>query len=145
MATAPVPPSPGDRGRQRSGFASVKDRQRLSTTALEAFRTLSHRWHLNDAEAAALLGVDDHTWSIIERGVCDDVLSQDQLTRVSIAVSIYSCLHLLFADGMADRWLRLPNSGVLFGDLTPIESMVEGGIPKMLDTRRHLDGVRNPM
>jgi len=30
---------------------------------------------------------------------------------------------------MADRWIRLRNSGPLFANLTPIEAMLEHGIP----------------
>ena len=48
----------------------------------------------------------------------------------------------VFADEMADRWMRLPNKGPLFENRTPIEAMIEGGIPTMLDVRRHVDALR---
>jgi hypothetical protein len=38
--------------------------------------------------------------------------------------------------------MELPNRGPLFGGLTPVESMIEGGIPQMLDVRRHVDALR---
>ena len=69
-------------------------------------------------------------------------LSQDQLTRVSALVGVYKGLHLLFADGTADEWARRPNRGPLFDRRTPIEAMIEGGIPRMLDVRRYVDAVR---
>ena len=48
-------------------------------------------------------------------------------------------MHLLFADQMADRWTRLRNRGPLFENRTPIDAMIEGGIPMMLEVRRHVD------
>jgi uncharacterized protein (DUF2384 family) len=75
-------------------------------------------------------------------GRWENSLSQDQLTRVSALVGVFKGLHLLFADEMADRWMRLPNKGPLFENRTPIEAMIEGGIPIMLDVRRHVDALR---
>ena len=68
-------------------------------------------------------------------------MSQDQLTRVSALVGVYKGLHLLFADETADEWARRPNRGPLFDRETPIEAMIEGGIPRMLDVRRYIDAV----
>jgi hypothetical protein len=62
--------------------------------------------------------------------------------RVSAMVGIYKGLHLLFADDMADRWIRLRNSGPLFANLTPIEAMQDGGIPGMIEIRRYIDALR---
>ena len=64
-------------------------------------------------------------------GKWDQSLSQDQLTRVSAIVGLFKGLHLLFADDMADRWTRLRNKGPLFENRTPIDAMIEGGIPMM--------------
>jgi hypothetical protein len=57
-------------------------------------------------------------------------------------VGIFKGLHLLFADEMADRWVRLPNKGPLFGHAAPIDAMIEGGIPLMIEVRRYIDAVR---
>jgi hypothetical protein len=57
-------------------------------------------------------------------------------------VGVFKGLHLLFVDDMADRWVRLRNKGPLFDNRTPIEAMIEGGIPLMLDVRRHVDALR---
>jgi hypothetical protein len=59
-------------------------------------------------------------------------LSQDQLTRVSALVGVYKGLHLLFAE-TANEWARRPNRGPLFDRETPIQTMIEGGIPRMLE------------
>ncbi len=123
-------------------FSDEKDRDRLSPVALKAFRALAKRWGLANPEAAALLGVSASTWDRVKRGGWDQALSQDQLTRVSALVGVFKGLGLLFADDMADRWPRLPNTGPLFGRQSPIQAMIEGGIPRMLEIRRYVDAVR---
>ena len=123
-------------------FADVESRARLTGTAAKAFARLAMHWRLSNGEAAALLGVSQSTWERLKRGGRTEPLSQDQLTRVSALVGTFKALHLLFADGMADRWPQLPNKGPLFENRTPIDAMIEGGIPRMLDVRRYVDAVR---
>ncbi len=122
-------------------FAGESDRKRLSGAALRAFLALTGHWRLSNAEAVVLLGVSGSTWDRIKRGR-RPTLSQDQLTRISALVGIYKGLHLLFADGMADRWIGLPNSGPLFENRKPLRALIEGGIPRMLEVRRYVDAVR---
>src|ERR1700741_1611592 len=123
-------------------FADESDRERLSPAALRATKSLTERWMLKGPEVAALLGVSPSTWDRMSAGKWEKSLSQDQLTRVSAVVGVFKGLHLLFADDMADRWARLRNKGPLFDNRTPIEAMIEGGIPAMLDVRRHVDALR---
>jgi uncharacterized protein (DUF2384 family) len=122
-------------------FADESDRARLSAVALKAFLALMKAWDLSNAEAAALLGVSASTLDRMKRGY-RPILSQDQLTRISALVGVYKGLHLLFADETADEWARRPNRGPLFDRETPIEAMIEGGIPRMLEVRRYIDAVR---
>lgn len=126
-------------------FSDEADRRRLTATALKAFRRLVERWSLTTQEAAALLGVSTSTWERIKRGTWDSYLSQDQLTRVSALVGIFKGLHLLFADDMAERWPRLENKGPLFNRFSPIDAMIAGGIPHMIEVRRYVDAVRGGM
>jgi hypothetical protein len=123
-------------------FADDLDRARLSPAALRAMKGIAGHWHLRGDEVAALLGVSPSTWDRMAAGKWEQSLSQDQLTRVSAIVGTFKALHLLFADDMADRWARLRNKGSLFENRTPIEAMIEGGIPTMLDVRRHVDALR---
>ena len=123
-------------------FSSERDRSRLSGPAARAFRKLAERWDLGNAEAAALLGVSLSTWDRIKASRWDGELSQDQLTRVSALVGVFKGLHLLFVDSMADRWPKLANRGPIFERLTPIAAMIEGGIPRMLETRYYVDALR---
>lgn len=123
-------------------FVSAEDRSRLTPAALEALRNLSRAWKLSSQEAADLLGVSVSTWDRIRGNTWKQSLSQDQFMRVSAMVGIFKGLHLLFVDDMADRWVRLRNSGPLFLNRTPIEAMHEGGIPAMLEIRRQIDALR---
>ena len=133
-AAGPAPPL--------QSFAEEADRARLSGAGIRAMRGISDAWKLTNAEAAALLGMSQSTWERAKRGTRGDVLSQDQLTRLSAVLGIFKALRLLFADDMADRWPRLPNRGPLFGGESPIAAMIRGGIPRMLEIRRYVDAVR---
>ena len=123
-------------------FAEENDRSRLTKAAVKAVLRLADAWGANNAEGAALLGVSKSTWDRIKAGTWDEILSQDQLTRASALIGVFKGLHLLFADGMADRWPKLPNRGPVFDRLSPIQAMISGGIPRMLETRQYIDALR---
>jgi len=124
-------------------FANDEDRRRLSGVALKSFRRVSDIWGLTNPQSAALLGVSGSTWDRIKRGERDDaLLSQDQLTRASAVIGLFKGLALIFADDMSVRWPSLPNRGPIFGGATPIDAMITGGIPVMLEVRRYIDAVR---
>lgn len=142
MATTPVGEVSSAGLTELQTFSSADDRIRLSGTAAKAFVRLAKQWGLSNPEAAALLGVSLSTWERTKRGDRSEPLSQDQLTRVSALVGTFKGLHLLFANTMADRWPQLPNKGPLFGNKRPIDAMMEGGIPRMLEVRRYIDAVR---
>jgi uncharacterized protein (DUF2384 family) len=127
---------------QLQTFSDAASRARLSGTAAKAFGNLARHWQLSNPEAAALLGISQSTWERMKRGERTEALSQDQLTRVSALVGMFKGLHLLFVDGMADRWPRLANSGPLFENRRPIDALIGGGIPRMLEVRRYIDAVR---
>ena len=123
-------------------FAKEADSRRLTAPAVKAVLRLVDAWEGSNAEGAALLGISDSTWDRMKAGKWDGALSQDQLTRASALIGVFKGLHLLFADSMADRWPRLPNRGAIFDRLTPIQAMIEGGIPRMLETRQYIDALR---
>jgi hypothetical protein len=124
-------------------FADEGERRRYTPAALTAYTKLVETWRLTGAQAAALLAVSTATWERLKRGPeKTPSLNQDQLTRLSALIGIYKGLHLLFADDLADKWMGLANRGPLFGGQTPVDSMIEGGIPQMLDVRRHVDALR---
>ena len=123
-------------------FASDGDRKRLTGAAVKAVLRLVDTWGGSNAEGAALLGVSESTWDRMKANKWDGTLSQDQLTRASALIGVFKGLHLLFADSMADRWPRLANRAPVFDRKSPIEAMIEGGIPRMLETRQYIDALR---
>lgn len=126
-------------------FASEEDRLRLTPAAVTGVKAVAGAWGLRGDEVAALLAVSPSTWDRMSSGARRQTLNQDQMTRASALIGIFKGLHLLFADAMADRWPRLRNSGPLFGNLTPVEAMIEGGIPVMIEVRRYVDALRGGM
>lgn len=118
-------------------------RAELSPAAVEAFLRLSAIWRLTARQSIALLGEgSERTWFRIKAGELGRPLSQDALTRVSALVGLYKGLHLLFSDPLADEWVRRPNREDLFGGASPIDFMLAGGIPAMLETRGYIDALR---
>ena len=123
-------------------FAGEDDRRRLTGAAVKAVLRLVEAWDGSNAEGAALLGVSASTWDRMKAGTWEGTLSQDQLTRASALIGLFKGLHLLFADDMADRWPQLPNRAPVFDRRSPVEAMIEGGIPRMLETRLYVDALR---
>lgn len=123
-------------------FAHESDRQRLTPAALKGMKKLAAEWGLTRDDTARLLAISSSKWDRILDDQHPAALTQDQLTRISALIGIFKGLHLFFADSMANRWPGLRNSGPLFQHRTPIEAMIEGGIPVMLDVRRYVDALR---
>ncbi len=124
-------------------LADAVTRERLTPAAVDGVVRLSEIWRLTSAEICALLGgVSERTWFRMKKGEWSGALSQDTLTRVSALVGIFKGLRLLFSEPLSDEWVRLPNKGPLYGARRPLDAMIEGGIPKMLEVRRHIDSLR---
>lgn len=123
-------------------FADDEDRGRLTGVAVKAVLRLVDAWGASNAEGSALLGVSQSTWDRIKAGTWEGTLSQDQLTRASALIGLFKGLHLLFANDMADRWPKLENRAPVFDRKSPIDAMIEGGIPRMLETRQYIDALR---
>jgi len=126
-----------------ANLADAASRKRLTPAAVAGVVRLAELWRLTSAEICALMGdVSERTWFRVKKGDWDGVLSQDTLTRISALIGIFKGLRLLFSEPLADEWVRLPNKGPLYGGRRPLDVMIEGGIPKMLQVRRHIDALR---
>jgi uncharacterized protein (DUF2384 family) len=131
-----VPPPPPN-------LADGNTRERLTPAAVDGVVRLAEIWRLNSTEICALLGsVSERTWFRMKKGEWSGALSQDTLTRVSTLIGIFKGLRLLFSEPLADEWIRLPNKGPLYAGRRPVDVMIEGGIPKLLEVRRHIDALR---
>jgi hypothetical protein len=117
-------------------------RAELTTAATKALPRLQHRWNLSVGEMCGLLGdVPASTWHSWKSKPPVD-LGEDRLTRVSLLLGIYTALHVLHDEPLADQWVHLPNSNPIFGGRAPLDVMRHGGIPAMLAVRTLLDGRR---
>ena len=135
------PPSPALPA-EPDAFASHPSRVLLTPTTMAALRTLARAWRLTRAEGAALISVSESTWARFQAGIWHGTLSRDQLLRISAMIDMYRALHLLFSDGMADRWVRVRNGAPLFAHMTPIGVMAVRGTEGVLEVRRYVDEMR---
>lgn len=119
-------------------FLDPADRARLSPAAIGAIRMIAGFWGLDDAEAADLFGLSPEAWRSISSRGWEGALSADQMTRASVLIGVFRALNCIFADDMAHRWIRLPNSGPLFGGVSPMDVMRERGIAGMIAVRERL-------
>ncbi len=109
---------------------------------MRGFFRLADRWKLRDEDARALLGgVSSSTYYEWKKRP-ERLLDVDRITRISYLVGIYKALHVLYGDALADDWVTLPNSNVIFGGRTPLENMTAGGLLAMQTVRRLLDARR---
>ena len=126
-----------------SNLADVATRERLTPASIEGMIRLAEIWRLTSAEACALLGdISERTWFRMKKGGRGGALSQDNLTRVSALVGIFKGLRLLFSEPLSSEWVRLANKNPRYGGRRPLDLMIEGGIPKLLEVRRHIDSMR---
>ncbi|MNW03466.1 hypothetical protein D3C71_1994050 [compost metagenome] len=69
-------------------------------------------------------------------------LDQDKRMRASLIVGIFKGLRLYFNGPLTYQWPKAVNTGPVFDGQSPIDLMIEGGIPAMMKVRRYLDGLR---
>jgi hypothetical protein len=124
-------------------FSQEEDRARLTPGAIHGVKGIADAWGLTRNQTAALLAVSPSSWDRMLAGTgAKQLFSQDQMIRASALIGIFKGLNLLFADDMADRWPTLKNIGPLFAGNTPVDAMIEGGIPLMIEIRRYVDAMR---
>ncbi|WP_249157445.1 DUF2384 domain-containing protein [Bradyrhizobium sp. KB893862 SZCCT0404] len=130
-------------GPSAPNLSDASTRERLTPSAVDGMVRLAEIWRLTGSEVCALLGdVSERTWFRMKKGEWSGTLSQDTLTRISALIGIFKGLRLLFSEPLSDEWVRLLNKGPLYGGRRPLDTMIEGGIPKMLEVRRHIDALR---
>lgn len=118
-------------------------RRRLSAPAIRAFFNIATAWRLSADEQRGLLGWPATSTFYNYRAGTVGALSFDTLTRLSLILGIYKALHVLYPDeGLADRWVLLPNGHPLFGGTRALDLMIDGGIDGLYQVRRLLDARR---
>jgi len=124
-------------------FNSFEERKRLSSSSLIMFFNMMKIWKVRDEDAKMLLGgISNGPFYEMKKNPRDKVLDIDQMFRVSYLLGIFKAINILHGQELADEWVQLPNSNILFGGKTALEYMITGGLPAMQNVRRLLDARR---
>lgn len=115
----------------------------VKEVAIKAATRLLGSWGVDNDAAARLVGArSPRTWQRMKGEAWPGELSQDELTRMSALIGLYQGLHVYFGTELADDWIKLENDGPLFNGKTPLEFMLEGGIPAIIRVRDYVDAIR---
>ncbi len=117
-------------------------RVRLSPSAIKAFFAIVEKWQLRNEDAMALLGGASHGRYYELKKNRKGLLSQDELTRISLLIGIFKALNILFGQRLANQWTSRPNSNPMFNDAPPLQFLARAGVPGMIGVRRLLDSRR---
>lgn len=128
--------------RKLPDLADGATRARLSPPAISAFFAIVEKWQLRNEDAMALLGGASHGRYYELKKNRKGLLSQDELTRISLLIGIFKALNILFSQRLANQWTSRPNSNPMFNNAPPLELLVRGGVPGMIGVRRLLDSRR---
>ena len=113
-----------------------------TATVVKAVARTAELWDLRNNDAAALFDVPIATWNRMKSGQFRGTLDQDKLMRASLIIGIFKGLRLLFNGPLEYGWPRAKNSGLPYQGRSPVEFMIDGGIPAMMRVRDHIDALR---
>ena len=128
--------------RKLPDLADPATRHRLSEPAIAAFFSIVDKWQLRNEDAMTLLGGASHGRYFELKKNRKGLLSQDELTRISLLIGIFKALNILFGQRLANQWVSRPNSNPMFHDAPPMQYLGRGGVPAMIGVRRLLDSRR---
>jgi hypothetical protein len=118
-------------------------RKQMSAPAIRTFLNIAEAWQLNVEEQRGLLGWPAESTFFKYKAGQVGTLAYDVLIRISLVLGIYKALHILYPDpGLADRWVKLPNSNLLFNGKPALSFILSAGIDGLYQVRRLLDGRR---
>ncbi|HEY7617958.1 MAG TPA: antitoxin Xre-like helix-turn-helix domain-containing protein [Terriglobales bacterium] len=123
-------------------LSEAATRKRLSPAAIAAFFKIVETWDINNEDAMRLLGGVSHGRYYGLKKTRKGILTQDELTRVSFLIGIFKALNILFSRKLADQWISLANNNPMFNRASPLATLIEGGVPAMVQVRRLLDSRR---
>jgi uncharacterized protein (DUF2384 family) len=142
MVARAVLPDIGLDLRRLPNLADPDVRKRLSLAAIRAFFKIVEHWDLKNEDSMALFGgISNGRYFDLKRGVKGE-LTQDELTRISLLIGIFKALNILFSQKLANQWVSRPNSNPIFHNAPPLDLMVRGGVPSLMEVRRFLDSRR---
>jgi hypothetical protein len=84
----------------------MAEQARLTPAAVRGMGRLADSWGLTVPQVCALLGdVSPSSWHAWAR-TPPKTLGVDRLTRASYLLGIYTALHVLYGDELADEWVH---------------------------------------
>src|ERR1700730_14858935 len=128
--------------RKLPDLADPATRARLSPSANAAFLAIVEKWQLRNEDAMSLLGGASNGRYFELKKNRKGLLSQDELTRISLLIGIFKALNILFSQRLANQWTSRPNTNAMFHNAPPLHLLIRGGVPGMIGVRRLLDSRR---
>ena len=117
----------------------------VRSVVVKAYVRVVGFWKLTNPIACKMISVSPRTWARMKNGTWDGTLKPDQVMRLSAIIGLYKGLHLYFDNNIADLWVTLHNEGPMFSGRRPIDVMVDGGLPMIMETRNYVDALRGGM
>ncbi|WP_446745183.1 MbcA/ParS/Xre antitoxin family protein [Silvibacterium acidisoli] len=134
---------PGYATEKAADLSQPETRRRLSPAAIKGFLGIVEKWSLRDPDARVLLGgVSNGSYYGLKKESAGKALDQDTLTRISLLLGIFKALNILYSKKLADAWMTLPNTNPIFRGQTPLEYIMQRGLPGMITVRQLLDARR---
>jgi hypothetical protein len=138
-----APAAAGDNPIRPELRADSEVRRRMSAPAIRTFFKVADAWRLSSREEQGILGWPANSTFYKYKSGAVGTLSLDTLTRISLVLGTFKALRILYTDrGLADRWIKLPNSNALFGGNPPVDLMSRGEMDNLYKVRRLLDARR---
>src|ERR1700751_3720780 len=128
--------------RKLPDLADPATRHRLSAPAIAAFFAIVDKWQLRNEDAMTLLGGASNGRYFELKKNHKGLLSQDELTRISLLIGIFKALNILFGQRLANKCVTRPHSNPVFKDGPPMQYLTRGCVPAMIGVRRLLDSRR---
>jgi hypothetical protein len=128
----------------RARLVMRRDRASPTDRAVRAFVRIAQLWELTEAQQLTLLGTSLSRATITgwqTEETSETALSLNAMARISYLVSVYEGLQRFFrrAPKEADRWVRRPRPEAPFNGATPLQLMLDQGIPGLDAVRRYVD------
>ena len=129
-----------ERLRPLPDFRVECERLRLGPGAFIAYFNIAVQWRLTNKEALELLALGSGT-SIeqLKLSPATQLYTEERLLRISYIIGIYKGLHICHGNDLANQWIKLQNRNQIFGGISPLEFMINGGLEAMCQVRRLID------
>jgi hypothetical protein len=127
----------------RSIDFSPENRTRVSGPVLRTFLNIARVWNLDEEGHRQLLGKPQEGEFKLWREAAENhqalTLSMDVLLRISAVLGIYKSLRIIHQSEEEGReWLGRANRGAPFDGRSPMELMLSGFEPGLMDVRAYL-------